>query len=864
MLLPVKESDSVSPGSGLTLVYKVTNTSTDTLHVDLTVNLPKGMEAVVPISRMVLPSKKEQLVFVSLKVPKFYKPGDYLIPLWLRFRGYEASSKVVVHVLPMDKLTLSKISVSENVMAGDTIKANFLLKNMGNIPRHVRLIAKGGHLDSSEELILAPGQEEIIKVSGMTSKDLITDQQGNIKLEVRPLDHKGAVMETFAFSYISSRYRFDRDGYLRFPVEMDVGYVGHLTDKLDDGFQLTGSGGGYIDDKNRHLLRFMLRTPNPVRQGVFVQNEEYYLQYQSRKFGVFAGDKVYSSSRLTENSRYGRGVEFLSRSGNFELGGFYQSPRFYKDLADEEHLYMKFGKEPYNYIKAGYLRKGYDDGSAADLYFLNFKSTPFKNFLVEGELANNLGHGRSGRAYMFSMSTALDRFRFRGMYLKANPLFSGFIRDTDQINLSLDHSIAKRFSISASYTKAAVNTSRDTLYGNAPYSENIFLNGMFRFAKRSHLKVELGHLSREDRGDPMQFNYGDDYLRSSVALGGEGFLFTFAGQKGRTTNYLTGSKGETTVLDMKTAFESRRFSLELFAQRLQSIRFSKDTETKYVFGGNFRADMENTGFELGYQNTYLPDESYRDRNLLYSKLEQKLSRFQSFSLLCRYATRQRVSKPELSFSVRYVHKVGIPIKRIGGFGSLSGSIVNLGVDHTSGIRLLIGDRECITDSNGNFSLNEIRTGSHTFRLDHTSLELEDIADIPMPFHIEIQEDLNWFSFGLTKAGSVHGKVAVGDFRGTSDEPNHLKVRIELSNGKDSYVQVCGADKPFIFSYLRPGIWKVKIDRLDADVNYVLASNEKTLDVVAGGTAILDVRFEKRRRVIQFQSKPLTVNPTQVH
>lgn len=125
----------------------------------------------------------------------------------------------------------------------------------------------------------------------------------------------------------------------------------------ENGFQGELHGKGSLSIENKDMLEFRAVSPNPVEFSAFTRYEEYYINYKNQNFFVHLGDKTFSSSFLTEFARYGRGAELRYDFKKVSLGGFYNHPRFFRDIKEEFNIYSQFRFGKQTEITAGYLYK---------------------------------------------------------------------------------------------------------------------------------------------------------------------------------------------------------------------------------------------------------------------------------------------------------------------------------------------------------------------------------------------------------------------------------------------------------------------------------------------------------------------------
>jgi hypothetical protein len=177
-----------------------------------------------------------------------------------------------------------------------------------------------------------------------------------------------------------------------------------------DGFQGELYGKGSLDKDNKNQIEFHAATHNPIEFNTFTQYEEYFVNYRRDNLWIHLGDKTYSASYLTEFARYGRGAEVRYDFKRVSLGGFYNHPRFFRDIKDEFNIYSTFKIRKESEFSVGYLYKtprkeenNYGDtrlDSDAHLPYAKGKFRITRNITLSGEFAYSTTQQTEGTAYM--------------------------------------------------------------------------------------------------------------------------------------------------------------------------------------------------------------------------------------------------------------------------------------------------------------------------------------------------------------------------------------------------------------------------------------------------------------------------------
>lgn len=104
------------------------------------------------------------------------------------------------------------------------------------------------------------------------------------------------------------------DSYHRIPLTLALSQVFGNDGKTEItrngyGFQGEVSGGGTLGEGSDKAVQFRLRGPDIYQTSIYGQHDESVFSLSAKKGAFHVGDRSYSLSTLTDQSRYGRGVE---------------------------------------------------------------------------------------------------------------------------------------------------------------------------------------------------------------------------------------------------------------------------------------------------------------------------------------------------------------------------------------------------------------------------------------------------------------------------------------------------------------------------------------------------------------------------
>lgn len=881
----VNKKDSLLPGTATSISFSLENTTSKNKIYDISVETSN--QYITPIlkkNEFSIESDGTSLYLVPLRIATETPQGKYTVTLHGigKDDGDQFSKTAEIHVLAVRKLSLTAINSPEFVKAGETITSSFLLKNSGNITEKLILESKNAVVDHDATLLLPPGETKVVNVSKNTNPALGKNEYQNLNLSVYSIDNPTENQTAYSSTKIISIKPSEDDIYHRLPVSASLAFIGMKNrGEYNDGFQGEIYGKGTLDKENKGTLEFHAVTSNPVEFNSFTQYEEYFINYRRDEYFVHLGDKTYSSSYLTEYARYGRGAEMRYNFKKFSIGGFYNHPRFFRDIKDEFNIYSTYKLNKESEITAGYLYKVPRSGenilsisglrldSNAHLPYAIGKFKLNKNIDVSGELAYSKTDQMEGSAYMIQFLASYEKINGNIMYMRSSPKFAGYFSNTSTFNGNVQYKISNRLNVFANYVQDARNFQRDTLFLAAPY-RNYFQYGVsYKYQKNGTIMLYNGYQKYQDRIEPRQFDYYERFVRLSIDQQFGIFQLNLQGQFGKTDNYLSGFTGNSSFYTINLAFEKLKTSFNVFGSYAITSRYQMQDQEQVYYGARIISRFSpKTDLSIFYQNNYIPEEYFNDRNLFEVLLHQRIFPGHEFDVSGRYALqRGQLGNKDFIFSVRYTWRINMPVQKIAEYTTLSGSIGNLGVKKTDGIRLIMGNHLSVTDKNGNFIFKNVSPGDYVLEIDRSTTEINDIPDINLPASVLLTNKENIFNFGLTTAASIQGTIQLNETI-NPDQLSFAQVQlkkkkresiiIEASSGEQTYRKIGFIGESFDFTYLRPGDWNVKLYRNGLDKRYKISNDNFHFTLKPSETKALIIDVVKQQSEVKYQKESIKV------
>lgn len=888
----VSKKDSLLPGTATSISFTIENRSSENKIYDIRVETSgQYIQPIITKSEYLVPAGQNTLYIVPLRIAAECPQGNYTITLHgtEKNNGNPLLQSLPILVAGNRKLSVMAINAPEFVKAGEPITSSFLIKNSGNVAENLLLESKNAVIDNGPSLLLLPGETKIVTVTKITSSDLGKNEYQNLSLSVSSIDHPKENQTVYSTTQIISTQPIEEDIYHRLPVSASLSFIGMQNRGMyHDGFQGEMYGKGSLDKDNKGQLEFHATTKNPVEFNSFTQYEEYFINYRREKFFVHLGDKTYTSSYLTEFARYGRGAEFRYNFKKFSIGSFYNHPRFFRDIKDEFNIYSTFKLNKESEITAGYLYKiprTEDPGfslngllldSNAHLPYATGKFKLNKNLDVSGEIAYSKTDRTEGSAYMLQVLGSFEKFNGNIMYMRSSPQFAGYFTNTSTFNGNLQYKISKRLNLFANYVQDARNFQRDTLYLAAPYRQYLQYGINYRYAKKGSVMLYNGYQKYQDRLEPRQFDYYERFVRLTIDQQIGVFQLNLQSQWGKTDNYLSGFTGNSSFYTANLAFEKFKTSFNLYGSYAVTSRYQMQNEKQIYYGARILSRFTDKNYlSIFYQNNYLPEEYYNDRNLFEILFHQQIIQGHEVDISGRYALqRGELGNKDFIFSLRYTFRLNIPVQKIAEYTTLSGNIRNMGVKKTEGIRLMMGSHLSITDKNGDYIFKNVTPGDYLLEIDRSTTEINDIANISLPIQIPLNNKENIFNFGLTTASKIQGfiqfnepvennQLSFAQSQFKKEKKKRESIIIEASNGEQIYRKVGFIGEKFDFTYLRPGNWNVKLYRNGLDKRYKISMDTFSFILNPSETKDITINIVKQQTEIKYQQESIKVGYNEI-
>jgi len=865
----------LAPGITTNLGIKLVNNTKEDELITLKIQLPKGWKCFSNLNDIPIPNALSVLKILSINIPSYAPPGDYLIIIEAidSHNSKLDEIKLPLTIKPKYALKVDLINGSEFVFAGDSVSFQFMIQNISNQKAKFEVSLNGAGIDEKMNFIINPDSSMFINRKIRTAEGILNSVTRNVTLTASLADNPEVNSSNY-FSYnVIPGNDVKPDPYIRFPIKLSTLFMTNNPrgERLyAQMFDIAGKG--FIDEKNIKLLNFHMQGPDRIGQPLYGIYDEYFLEYTSPKSKYLLGDKTYNLSYLTEFSRYGRGGKVEHAFKHFMFGSFINYPRFYPKIKREISAYGGYSMPNIVNLNFGYLNKLDNKNEANNIFTFNGAGTPFRWINLDWEYALGTVHDEYKHAFKTEVKVNYRSVHLFYNYTWAQKGFPGYLTDTRYMLANGSINLSPKLNFVVNYNYMYQNIALDSLYGNAPFSKNIFFTLNYELMKNGGISASYYSRQEQDRMVPMQFNYNENTLRLCLNKRISNFGFCILGEYGQTENLLLSEKerikafyqGQFT-LNFKA---SEKLNINSFVRFQENNHYNVNNSKNWVYGGSVNGSItKKLSLYISYQNSYEIEESYHNRSIVDGRLifmPNKANRIEISSWY--YLTKNSLDVKELFVMGKYVHTFNIPTSKKKNIGKLSGRIINKGVKTIEGIVLSIGSDQAVTDKIGNYSFPMLPAGNYYLMIDYSKAGVFAVPETPGPYQVEILPGReSRFDIALTLAAKITGAVSI--LKDISDEDKSYagirdrlgKLLVEAKNGSEVYRIFTKEDGQFAFESLRPGPWTVRVYEAGIPNEYQLVTDQFNIGLASGKEEHIEVKIKEVRRRIKFQ-KSIDITP----
>ncbi|MBO6517865.1 MAG: hypothetical protein JJ975_15070 [Bacteroidia bacterium] len=859
----------LQPGSTHTIVLNLQNSSSDTLTLKLKKKLDRPLRALIFAPKIVVYPNKPKNVLIPISIPRTTGSGEYNMSFTLLDNGKSVGSqKTKFSIAKITDIKVDLISRPTYARSIDTINARFMIINDGNAREQLTMRSENGLIRGPNIISIPPDSTIFVdlRITNDPKTYEVEDQLIDLFCQISGLQQSVGDQEIIKV-YPARTLKIDP--FFRFPVTTNFNYItqninGEYVNSLFQ-FQITGKGPLDVDKK--HHVNFSYRGPGAVRITRLGNFSQKFVGYTGPKLDVFIGEKTFGLSELTENFRFGTGLDIGARpTDKLAVRAYYNRPIFQPEIREQVGSSVSYSlKKKYTY-QVNTLNNMLREGQTINLTSLGVNFTNYDDWRFNAEVSRSFSNLDDGMAFRYNTNWSAGKFKFSSNGLYADKKFQGYYNNSLFVGLNAGYNLKRiGFQVNGNYNNARPNL--DTVFSIAPIT---FFTSAGIIAKPTRsLNIQFHGLYREktNRLASQNFDYSEERLRLTFNYKRGQFATRLLTEAGNTYNNVSTAIARSFGYDAQLQMSYRpreSFGMSLFSQFLSNTRFTNELTQYLLYGVDaYYKYRKRLSASVEFQNNYLIEDLYNDRNLFNFRFGYQITPGQKISLAANYGIlHQTPIRREWFLSANYLMKLGIPMIRLTELGSLKGQLINAGVESVDNVVLMMDGQLVTTDAEGFFRFNNVRPGPHHLFIDRATIGVRDLPDTTLPIEVTIvaEETVN-IGIRMTKSAKVTGKIdldkSVRTVQSSKQEVQFPSIIVEASYGDESLLTRADGEGNFVFGSLRPGTWKFRMvptywkDDFVVKKPYIMvdleAAEEKHINMVIA-PKVRQIRFLNTKKI----------------
>lgn len=873
----LNNEDILTTNEKHTLLVEIENTNSTVESIEIGVKLPKRWSLISVSSLKPFNPNQKRNAIISYFIPTDSPSGKVTGKLLVKNKKYNELQNFDIPFNVANNYTLEilNVNIQQNIQAGETIEATYLIKNKGNTSQEIKLSSTNTILDNTAYTI-APDSTVIVKISQKTSNKIFTIRNSSLNLEAFSVT-SGKTTKAFNRYNVFPIKIKQKDSYFRFPIKAGVFYNSFTSRK--EHFSTVSAeviGSGYLDVNRDHNLNFIIRGPKQENLKRFAVTDQYSLIYSYKdKTTLYLGDHSYYINRLGFNGKYGMGFRLDQDVENWTLSTFYNKPRLY-DYDSEGLFGVKASYYSNENLSAGVslvkskrvedITNTFDSEDSIEkgqIMTLNLDYLK-QNTQFKAEVSGSVTNKYADYANYFNLVQKLNNLTYSGNFTVAGKNYFGTLSNSIQFSNSLNYAVNKwNFTISQGLYK--VNKTLDPLfYAAEPYFENYFAVLGYRFNKHHYINFRVDKRIREDQLEPKNYYYREYGMNYGYKYSDNVFTANFNGRIGKTQNLLTASEFYRDTYSHSLNM-SYRFSKNLKLQGSLNHNFSNrygnsNSNINYIrYNAGFNYNLNKyLRVSANYNSGFNPEVLYLKRDYINANLIASINRNHQFQVRANYYENPgTIDNKELFTYAKYTYSFGAPLKKVVQQGGVIGKVVSDDpMINIKGIKIIGTGKTVMTNDNGGFELNNLPLGKNYILVEESTLQKGVITSAKIPYEVTIVENKKAdLVIELVKASSVSGRF---EFFETIDKDLNLEGYIKLHNSDFTYY--CESNKlgEFSFGQIVPGNYKISLIRFKENNKILVMDRATMIKLVPGVQLKAVIKLKTIKRKIRFKSKNFKV------
>ena len=889
----------VKPGTILSTNFRVVSTLAAAEEVSASLRLPPGWQTVMAPGTFTLAPHAIVPRLVAISVSRNATAGKYEVSFTVNSRRdphLTATATMPVTVEAVVKAAMVVEDKPETMLTGLAYPVKLRVANLGNTELRLALEANWTRetpvVATPAEVVIPPNDSASFTLNLKTSEDSKLRGRSFVSVKAKRVGAEAQaialVATTFDVNVISrNTEKVDLDHHLpvNWTTQIEQGAAGLFAQQ-----QFTGDGS--LDEAGKRHLAFSLRGPGNPGSTLLGQVGEYRANYDSGGMEVALGDQGYGTSRLTDDSRYGRGigVRYLPR-GPSSWGAYFEEDRGDSPTSEQEGLYLRRPLGGHLTWQANLLNRsgpGPDNAGATQdrILSLSLNYKPGTETQVSAEFGRSHSDSQTGGS-TDDTAYLVEAEGKRGQHLSysfsrthAGPDYRGDLQDANFAGGWAAYSLGASGALTAGYQSVQQNLDLRPSLSEARREQVARMGLTLRPRPDWHASLEVYRSQGYDALTPATSAYQEEALQLTISRTSRALDWSFGVRNGTSVEAGSAEPGQLRHYDVSAAWRAtKRMAVSWYAG------FGADSSGSHLLSAGNDTGLEVRwqpspllAFDLGYTKYGYASSDGTDSNQIQLSASHHLDSGRCWAFQARRSNGAGTVGTGTILLVSYSVPLSVPVSRKTTIGGIQGRVYDAQKPGNPGIAnaiLVVGGEAVVTDKAGHFVFPQLAPGAHTVSLDRRSVGLNRVAEVPMPLEVKVlQGALTEVKIGVIDAATVAGRLEMSGAAGAAGQGgekfvsggpvagaqspaqrslgNVLVELTEVSGGASGQVlrRLTSLRGEFLFEGLRPGKWHLKIYEDDIPEYHYVEKPEQDLDLKPGENRELPVKILPRMRKIK--------------
>ncbi len=867
----------VDPNSTVSLIFQITNSGNIDTEFMTEFELPDKWRLLTPNFPFSLPENGSDIRINSVMIPRSAQAGQYELMVRVQARGYPEISDyypVMVTVLPVRDLDIHVLETAQFIIAGDSYQQTYSITNHSNMKDSILIKVQpvnGFEISlNKKECCLEPGESDEVIVNIQSDPELTQMTKHGLRVTAISATLDSVRASELTLVDVIPRTTGKHDRFERYPLMIKATpFYQKNNNNSNSGIQFDLYGSGALDDSGHHHIKFHVRAPDQYLPSSFTRREKYAFSYTHPIFEIHAGDQNFSLSSLTEKHMFGRGYSMKLKLDTWTFGGNFHQAIWTNRQDKRQSAFISYQKNSVHQWKVN-LHHRENKNQKGNVYSTEYLLNPSEKLKANIELA--LGENRTKSKWLNASEARISgqfrKFFYHTRWIHADSDFPGHYYNTDSYTTALSWSLGKWLILSSNLLHEKQNVDFDTAYYSAPFSQNIRSGVKIRLPYRINISMNALNRTREDQMPEPKFHYRETGGRFGVQYTGNKLFLESSWETGDTKNFLHNQNHVLSKITFSSTLKldpSRMIHGFIFYDNNQ--RSTGEDKQQIIWGFDINWHFSPiTSFKFDYQNSHLPEESYRDRNIFELQLRHQFSLMHQIAIHGRCMQMRFSDKNDMGFKVDYTYNLGIPLRRKKGISAVTGRIIDLQQNQPlRDIILRMNGMTAVSNNDGSFEFPALTPGDYILSIDREGLQSKHIATIQLPREVKIIENEDQeFSIEMTLASALSGEVVLEQVNDSNSETQYIigegdediqtrfsDVLVELKKDHEVVRRISDQNGDFKFPKLRPGKWKAKIHAYSLPKYHHLRQDTMTVILDPDSSKNIEIKVYQKKRKIRF-------------